>query len=276
MGKRELIREHYAEVATAVAQGAQGPAEGVCSACCGAGETRLYPQDVKDGLPVAALKASRGCGNPLGQVALEAGMTVLDLGSGGGIDCLIAAADVGPEGRVYGLDMTDEMLALANENKRVAGAGNVEFIKGFIEDIPLADCTADVVTSNCVINLSADKPRALREANRVLKEGGRFVVADIITLKPEFEGEAGITVARLLGCRAGALLRESYIDMMREAGFSEVEIRVFDVSGATYMRWRAAQQGQAAALSTYTDEQLEGAFASVFVEAVKGIVPINR
>lgn len=269
MEKRALIREHYAKVASAVAQGAEGPAEGVCSSCCNAGEARLYPQDVKDGLPIAALKASRGCGNPLGQVVIEAGMTVLDLGSGGGIDCLIAAADVGPTGRVYGLDMTDEMLLLANENKRVAKAENVEFIKGFIEDIPLEDGIADVVTANCVINLSADKPRALREAMRVLKVGGRFVVADIITLKPEFEGEAGIDVARLLGCRAGVLLKESYADMMRKAGFSEVSIRVFDVSGAAYMRWRAAQKGQASALCAYTDEQLEGAFASVFVMAVK-------
>ncbi len=269
MEQREEIREHYAEVASAVAQETAAPAEGACCSCCGGDESRLYPEDVKDGLPVAALKASRGCGNPLGEVQLQPGMTVLDLGSGGGIDCLIAAAEVGPEGRVYGLDMTDEMLALANDNKRVAGADNVEFVKGFIEDIPLPDNLADVITSNCVINLSEDKPRVLREAYRVLKPGGRFIVADMITLKPEFEAEAGIEVARLLGCRAGVLLEASYAAMMREAGFADVSIRTFDVSSAEHMRERAVRKGYADVLAAYSDEQLEGAFASVFVEGVK-------
>ena len=272
MRKRDEIRDHYAEVAQSVTTGEQSPEEGACcspTSCCGSAESRLYPDDVQNGLPVAALKASRGCGNPLGQVQLQPGMTVLDLGSGGGIDCLIAAQDVGPAGKVYGLDMTDEMLQLANENKRVAGADNVEFIKGFIEDIPLPDDTADVVTSNCVINLSEDKARVLREAHRVLKPGGRLVVADLITLKPELEGEAGLDLARLFGCRAGVVVQATYEAMMRDAGFANVSVDAYDVCDAASTRARAERKGMQDAVAAYTDEQLDGALAAVFVQGVK-------
>ena len=267
--KRDEVRDHYAQVAAAVGAGQAAPAEGSCqSACCG-GNDYLYPEDVKDGLPVEALKASRGCGNPLGEIELRAGMTVLDLGSGGGIDCLIAAQEVGPSGKVYGLDMTDEMLALANRNKAVAGAGNVEFVKGFIEDIPLPDELADVITSNCVINLSTDKPQVLREAYRVLKPGGQFLVADIIALKDGFDEEAGLEAARIFGCRSGVVTGLAYRAMMVEAGFADVRVRVFKKYSLARMREKARQKGLSHAMERFTDEQLEEAFGGAFVSGRK-------
>ena len=221
------------------------------------------------GLPVEALKASRGCGNPLGEIELREGMTVLDLGSGGGIDCLIAAAEVGDAGKVYGLDMTDEMLALANQNKAMANATNVEFVKGFIEDIPLPDNVADVITSNCVINLSTDKPQVLREAFRVLKPGGQFMVADIVALKDGFDEEAGLEAARIFGCRSGVVTEEAYADMMRAAGFDNVEIRIFKKYSLARMREKAREKGLSHAMERYTDEQLEEAFGGAFISGVK-------
>ena len=267
--KRDEVRDHYAEVASAVSAGAAGPAEGACEnpSCCG--NDYLYPDDMKNGLPVEALKASRGCGNPLGEVDLQPGMTVLDLGSGGGIDCLIAAAEVGETGKVYGLDMTDEMLALANQNKVVAGADNVEFVKGFIEDIPLPDGIADIITSNCVINLSTDKPQVLREAYRVLKAGGRFMVADIIALKDGFDEEAGLEAARIFGCRSGVITQAAYSAMMETAGFEDVEIRVFKKYSLSRMREKARQKGLSDAMERYTDEQLEEAFGGAFISGKK-------
>ena len=267
--KRDEVRDHYAQVASAVDAGQAAPAEGSCeSSCCG-GNDYLYPEDMKDGLPVEALKASRGCGNPLGEVELREGMTVLDLGSGGGIDCLIAAQEVGATGKVYGLDMTDEMLALANRNKQTAGAGNVEFVKGFIEDIPLPDDLADVITSNCVINLSTDKPQVLREAFRVLKPGGTFMVADIVALKDGFDEEAGLEAARIFGCRSGVVTREAYASMMEAAGFQDVNIRVFKTYSLDRMREKARQKGLSHAMERYTDEQLEEAFGGAFVSGTK-------
>ena len=267
--KRNEVRDHYAQVASAVDAGQAAPAEGSCeSSCCG-GNDYLYPEDMKDGLPVEALKASRGCGNPLGEVELREGMTVLDLGSGGGIDCLIAAQEVGAAGKVYGLDMTDEMLALANRNKQTAGTGNVEFVKGFIEDIPLPDDLADVITSNCVINLSTDKPQVLREAFRVLKPGGTFMVADIVALKDGFDEEAGLEAARIFGCRSGVVTREAYASMMEAAGFQDVNIRVFKKYSLDRMREKARQKGLSHAMERYTDEQLEEAFGGAFVSGTK-------
>ena len=269
--RRDEVRDHYAQVAAAVSRGGAAPAEGATesASCCCADESRLYPEDVKDGLPVEALKASRGCGNPLGEVELREGMTVLDLGSGGGIDCLIAAQEVGATGKVFGLDMTDEMLALANQNKRTAGADNVEFVKGFIEDIPLPDNLADVVTSNCVINLSTDKPQVLREAFRVLKPGGRFMVADIIALKDGFDEEAGLEAARIFGCRSGVVTEAAYRAMMEAAGFAGVEVRVFKKYSLSRMREKARAKGLSRAMERYTDEQLEEAFGGAFVSGVK-------
>ena len=268
--KRDEVREHYAQVASAVSAGAAAPGEGACDApsCCG-GNDYLYPEDMKDGLPVEALKASRGCGNPLGELALREGMTVLDLGSGGGIDCLIAAQEVGEGGKVFGLDMTDEMLELANRNKQMAGARNVEFVKGFIEDIPLPDDLADVVTSNCVINLSTDKPQVLREAYRVLKPGGTFMVADIIALKDGFDEEAGMEAARIFGCRSGVVTEQAYVAMMEAAGFSDVGVRVFKKYSLERMREKARQKGLVNAMERYTDEQLHDAFGGAFVSGTK-------
>jgi len=267
--KRDEVREHYAQVASAVDAGQVVPAEGSCqSACCG-GNDYLYPEDMKDGLPIEALKASRGCGNPLGEIVLREGMTVLDLGSGGGIDCLIAAQEVGLSGKVYGLDMTDEMLALANRNKTVAGADNVEFVKGFIEDIPLPNGLADVITSNCVINLSTDKPQVLREAYRVLKPGGQFMVADIIALKDGFDEEAGMEAARVFGCRSGVITEAAYCAMMEAAGFEDVQVRVFKKYSLARMREKAQQKGLSHAMERFTDEQLDEAFGGAFISGSK-------
>ena len=267
--RRDEVRDHYAEVASAVSAGAASPVESVCGGSSCHGNDYLYPNDMKDGLPLAALKASRGCGNPLGEVELRPGMTVLDLGSGGGIDCLIAAAEVGSAGKVYGLDMTDEMIALAEQNKAVASADNVEFVKGFIEDIPLPDDIADIVTSNCVINLSTDKPRVLREAYRVLKTGGQFMVADIVALKDGFDEEAGLEAARIFGCRSGVVTEAAYAAMMEAAGFENVEVRVFKKYSLSRMREKALQKGLSNAMAHYTDEQLEEAFGGAFISGMK-------
>lgn len=267
--KRDEVRDHYASVASAVSQGACGPSESTCMSATCSGNDHLYPEMMKDGLPVEALKASRGCGNPLGEIALRPGMTVLDLGSGGGIDCLIAAREVGEGGTVYGLDMTDEMLALANRNKEVAQADNVEFVKGFIEDIPLPDSLADVITSNCVINLSTDKPQVLREAYRVLKPGGQFMVADIIALKDGFDEEAGFEAARIFGCRSGVITEAAYVQMMNDAGFTDVSVRVFHKYSLNRMREKAREKGLVDAMNRFTDEQLEEAFGGAFIGGMK-------
>lgn len=205
----------------------------------------------------------------MGEVSLAEGMVVLDLGCGGGIDCLIAAQQVGESGKVYGLDMTDEMLELARHNRNVAAAGNVEFVKGFIEDIPLPDGLADVVTSNCVINLSDDKQASLREACRVLKPGGTFMVADIIALKELFEGEAARPVARVFGCRAGVVTASTYRQMMEQAGFCDVDVRVFKTYDLGRMREKAHEKELEDALSGYTDTELDQGFGGAFVSGTK-------
>src|SRR6201987_6339383 len=208
---KSSVREKYGQAAMRVLEGATDA--GCCgsSACCGATTEAwdpiaadLYDERQKAGLPVEAVLASLGCGNPTALATLEEGETVLDLGSGGGIDVLLSAKRVGPTGKVYGLDMTDEMLALANENKRKAGAANVELLKGEIENIPLPDNSVDVIISNCVINLSADKDRVLREALRVLKPGGRFAISDVVT-RGAINDEIRQKVLLWVGCIAGAL-----------------------------------------------------------------------
>jgi ubiquinone/menaquinone biosynthesis C-methylase UbiE len=225
---REEVRRRYAEAATAVTTGA-----GAACDCCHPGSTcaeeghsfgpELYEALADEQLPDEAVLASLGCGNPSAVADLHPGETVLDLGSGGGIDVLLSARRVGPTGRVYGLDMTDEMLALAISNRDKAGATNVEFLKGYIEDIPLPASTVDVVISNCVINLSTDKPRVFDEMHRVLRPGGRIGVADVVAdngLTPDQRAERGTYV----GCIAGALSFREYEDGLRRAGFADVTI----------------------------------------------------
>ncbi|MBM2619908.1 arsenite methyltransferase [Actinoplanes sp. LDG1-06] len=212
---REQVRARYADAATRAAEGAR----------CGSDE--LYGDDERGELPEAALRASLGCGNPLRVADLNPGETVLDLGSGGGIDVLLSARRVGPTGRAHGLDMTDEMLELARRNAADAGATNVEFHQGHIEDIPLPDASVDVVISNCVINLSADKPSVFAEMHRVLRPGGRIGISDVVAedhLTPEQRGVVGDWSS----CIAGALSRTEYIDGLTAAGFTEVSVEFTD------------------------------------------------
>ena len=229
----EVVRDKYGAAARRVLEtGSAASCCGPVNSCCGGaafdGQTdpitaNLYDQTQTGELPGTAVSASLGCGNPTALAELKPGETVLDLGSGGGIDVLLSARRVGPTGKVYGLDMTDEMLALAEENKRRAGAENVEFLKGEIEHIPLPDNSVDVIISNCVINLSGDKPRVLREAFRVLRPGGRFGVSDIVAedhLTPEQRAERGAYV----GCIAGALTFAEYRAGLTAAGFTDVDL----------------------------------------------------
>jgi len=231
----DQVRDHYARAATMAAQG---------GSCCGDGEAigaSLYSALERDELPDAAVLASLGCGNPTAVAALREGERVLDLGSGGGIDVLLSAKRVGPTGKAYGLDMTDEMLALANENKARAGATNVEFLRGHIEEIPLPNNTVDVVISNCVINLSGDKRKTLAEAFRVLKPGGRFAVSDVIA-DPDMDAATRADMAAWTGCIAGALTNAGFDQALRAAGFGDVEIRethrVHEHAGSAIIRAR--------------------------------------
>jgi arsenite methyltransferase len=233
---RERVKERYAGAARTVLEGA-----GAASCCGSAGERGLdaealgvdwtgggYSAEELEGLPEAAGAASLGCGNPTALATLSPSEVVLDLGSGGGIDVLLSAKRVSPGGKAYGLDMTDEMLALAEKNKAEAGAENVEFLKGHIEDIPLPDDHVDVVISNCVINLSTDKPRVISEAFRVLKPGGRFAVSDMVFLGDK--GKLPLELVRSMeawsGCVSGALEKDEYEKLLREAGFEDVSVEV--------------------------------------------------
>jgi len=272
---REVVRERYGQAVTAVMKGSK-------PSCCGSSAkdspldftdpiTRnLYGSDETAALPEAAVLASFGCGNPTALAELRPGEVVLDLGSGGGIDVLLSARRVGPTGKAYGLDMTDEMLALANENKRLAGATNVEFLRGTIENIPLPSNTADVIISNCVINLSADKDQVLREAMRVLKPGGRLAVSDIVLRKPLPES-ARASMELWTGCIAGALLDSEYESKLRGAGFTDIGVeptRVYDRSDAEEMAAGAASSCCGGDVEQ-TLNALDGAVMSAFVRARK-------
>jgi SAM-dependent methyltransferase len=232
----ETVREKYAEAARRVTQG------GAATCGCGTGSfegcdpitSNLYGEQEAGDVPEAALKASLGCGNPTALARLNPGEHVLDLGSGGGIDVILSARRVGPAGKAYGLDMTDEMLALAESNRQKAGVSNVEFLKGQIEAIPLPGNAVDVIISNCVINLSADKDRVLREAFRVLKPGGRFAVSDVV-FRGEVPADVRTSMELWVGCVAGALQEDEYRSKLQAAGFTDVEIettRVYDVEDA--------------------------------------------
>jgi SAM-dependent methyltransferase len=263
---KEVVKEKYGQAALRVTSGG--------SSCCGAAPARefcdpitanLYDESQAQQIPEEAMLASLGCGNPTALAELNPGETVLDLGSGGGIDVLLAAKRVGPTGKAYGLDMTDEMLALANENKRKAGAENVEFLKGEIESIPLPDNTVDVIISNCVINLSADKDRVLREAFRVLKPGGRFAVSDLVT-RGEIAPEVRHSVLAWVGCIAGALEENDYRGKLAAAGFEQIEVeptRIYRVEDAREFLSSAGIDVDAIAA------QVDEKFMSAFVRAVK-------
>jgi arsenite methyltransferase len=267
---REIVKEKYAQAALQVAGGRKGSCCGTVSAgepSCGCDPitSNLYDATQTGQLPEEAVLASLGCGNPTALAQLNAGETVLDLGSGGGIDVLLSAQRVGPKGKAYGLDMTDEMLALANENKRKAGAENVDFLKGEIEDIPLPDHSVDVIISNCVINLSADKDRVLREAFRVLKPGGRFAVSDVVT-RGEISEEIRKSMLLWVGCVAGALDENEYREKLDAAGFEQISIeptRIYRVEDARDFLSAAAVDVKAIA------PQVDGKFMSAFVRAVK-------
>jgi SAM-dependent methyltransferase len=263
---RETVRERYGQAALRVMA---GEGNGCCGASASCGDdpiTRdLYADGETAGLPAEAVLASLGCGNPTALAELHAGETVLDLGSGGGIDVLLSARRVGPTGKAYGLDMTDEMLALARENQRRAGVENVEFLKGHIEHIPLPDGSVDVIISNCVINLSGDKPRVLAEAFRVLKPGGRFAVSDVIVRGP-VPPEIRRSMELWVGCVAGALEEGEFARLLEEAGFEAIDIeptRVYQVDDA-----RAFLEGSGIDVDAMAPA-VEGRFASAFVRARK-------
>jgi arsenite methyltransferase len=271
---RAVVKERYAKAVTEVLKGAK-------ASCCGSKAqevplgmdtdpiTRdLYAADQTAGVPAEALLASFGCGNPTALAELKAGEIVLDLGSGGGIDVLLSAKRVGPTGKAYGLDMTDEMLDLAMKNKARAGASNVEFLKGTIEAIPLPGSTVDVIISNCVINLSSDKDQVLAEAFRVLKPGGRFAVSDIV-IRRELPAAVEKSMEMWTGCIAGALLEREYVEKLRAAGFTDIQVeptRIYTKDDAAEMASSACCGG---AELTDALESLDGAVMSAFVRAKK-------
>jgi len=267
---KEVVKEKYGQAALRIKTGG--------SSCCGAAPasglscdpitSNLYDASQGKEVPEEAMLASLGCGNPTALADLKPGEVVLDLGSGGGIDVLLSARRVGPTGKVYGLDMTGEMLALANENKRKAGADNVEFLKGEIENVPLPDNAVDVIISNCVINLSADKDRVLREAFRVLKPGGRLAVSDVVT-RGVIPNEIRQKVLLWVGCIAGALDETDYRSKLKAVGFEQVEVeptRVYKVNDAReFLSSAGIDVDEIAA-------QVHEKFMSAFVRAVK---PVN-
>jgi arsenite methyltransferase len=265
---KDAVKEKYAEAALrATTGGSSCCGATAASASCGCDPitSNLYDAAQAGEIPPEAMLASLGCGNPTALAKLNAGETVLDLGSGGGIDVLLSARRVGPAGKAYGLDMTDEMLALANENKKKAGVENVEFLKGEIEHIPLPDNSVDVVISNCVINLSSDKDAVLREAFRVLKPGGRLAVSDVVT-RGEMLPEIRRSVLLWVGCIAGALEENDYLGKLKGTGFSEAEIeptRIYHVEDA-----REFLSGQGFDVDAIAP-QVDGKFFSAFIRATK-------
>ena len=269
---RDTVKQRYGAIASKVAQGDTGScctlAEG-SAGCCGSStwdpiSSDLYAAGETAGLPAEALLASLGCGNPTALAELRPGESVLDLGSGGGIDVLLSAKRVGPTGKAYGLDMTDEMLSLAQENKAKAGATNVEFLKGHIEAIPLPSNSVDVIISNCVINLSGDKRKVLAEAFRVLKPGGRFAVSDIV-VRGELPLEVQESMALWTGCVAGALEETEFVQLLGEVGFQDASIEPTRIYSADDAAALIEGTGVDAALSN----EVAGKFMSAFVRATK-------
>lgn len=267
MELKEVVKEKYGQAALRVNAGGSSccGASAALDGCCDPITSNLYDAAQTGELPQEAVLASLGCGNPTALAQLNPGETVLDLGSGGGIDVLLSARRVGPSGKAYGLDMTDEMLALAWENQRKAGVENVEFLKGEIENIPLPDNSVDVIISNCVINLSGDKDRVLREAFRVLKPGGRFAVSDVVT-RGEVPADVRQNMLLWVGCIAGALQDYDYGAKLAKAGFDNIHIeptRIYDIEDA-----RAFLIGQDVDVDAIAP-QVQGKFMSAFIRATK-------
>jgi arsenite methyltransferase len=266
---KEVVREKYGQAALRVTSGAGNPCcrdnPSGLERSCDPITSNLYDAAQEGDLPDTALKASLGCGNPTALAELKSGETVLDLGSGGGIDVLLSARRVGPTGKAYGLDMTDEMLALAKENKRKSGLANIEFLKGEIESIPLPDNSVDVIISNCVINLSGDKDRVLKESFRVLKPGGRFAVSDVV-VRGNVPAEIKKNMELWVGCVAGALSDYEYVAKLAKAGFDNIDIeptRIYSIEDArTFLSARGLDVDALA-------REVEDKFISAFVRAKK-------
>lgn len=272
MDNRTAVREKYGSIARSVTQSQATACCDPAMRCCDPITKDLYNTAETGALPENAVLASLGCGNPTALIELKEGETVLDLGSGGGIDVLLSAKRVGTTGKAYGLDMTDDMLALARENQRQAGAVNVEFLKGEIENIPLPDNSVDVVISNCVINLSADKSRVLREAFRVLRPGGRFAVSDVVT-RGEVPASVRQSMLLWVGCIAGALEESDYRAKLISAGFVDVDLeptRTYDIEDARVFLTEAGISVDDIA------PQVEGKFISAFIRAAKPNAPAVR
>jgi arsenite methyltransferase len=266
-GIKATVQQKYGEAAVHARSGQTGCGCGT-AASCGADPitSNLYDETQAAGIPAEALQASLGCGNPTALAELRAGETVLDLGSGGGIDVLLSARRVGPTGKAYGLDMTDEMLTLARENQARAGLPNVEFLRGEIEQIPLPDASVDVIISNCVINLSADKDRVLREAFRVLKPGGRFAVSDVVVRGHDIPNDVRRSMELWVGCIAGALEESEYKAKLATAGFEAIDIEPTRIYRADDARAFLAESGLT---SPELSGQIDGRFMSAFVRATK-------
>ena len=268
---KDAIKQKYGEAALRVRSGKTSCGCGTTAACCGDDDpitSNLYDEAAAAQIPAEALLASLGCGNPTALADLKPGETVLDLGSGGGIDVLLSARRVGPTGKAYGLDMTDEMLALARENQQKSGLTNAEFLKGEIEHIPLPDNSVDVIISNCVINLSADKDRVFAEAFRVLKPGGRFAVSDVVMRGGDVPDAIRRSMELWIGCVAGALEENTYRSKMTSAGFESIDVeptRVYRAADALQFLTGAGLSEQGLA------EQVDGRFMSAFIRAQKPV-----
>ena len=264
---KHVVQAKYGEAARQARAGQ--PANCGCSpSCCDSITSNLYEADQTSVLPAEAVLASLGCGNPTALAELKPGEVVLDLGSGGGIDVLLSAKRVGPTGKAYGLDMTDEMLALARENQATSGLTNVEFLRGEIEHIPLPDNSVDVIISNCVINLSADKDQVLAEAFRVLKPGGRFAVSDVVIRGDDVPDQLRRSMELWVGCVAGALEEGSYRDKLANAGFGDIELeptRIYRSEDARQFLAGSGFEGEDVV------EQIDGKFMSAFVRATKPV-----
>jgi arsenite methyltransferase len=264
-GIKDIVKERYGAVALSVIQGSSCCGPTVVPKECDPITANLYNAEEASAVPADAVAASLGCGNPTALAQLREGEVVLDLGSGGGIDVLLSARRVGPTGKAYGLDMTDEMLALARENQRKAGVDNVEFLTGEIENIPLPDNSVDVIISNCVINLSADKARVLKEAFRVLRPGGRLAVSDVV-MRGEVPQEIRRSVELWIGCVAGALQEQEYRSRLQEAGFEQIDVeptRVYSAEDARpYLDAAGLDFNQVA-------PAVDGRFMSAFIRARK-------